>query len=539
MEGPMADIDTYVTETLQYVREKLGLEAWFTAYQWKTTSDESDTALLWCQLIPESEQSRALAAPDQLQEPTFGQPGFVLFGDERRPSYFQFGDDTDDEPLVIRRDYHGLEPETLDISQEFCLYHNLYRESDGNYVRFNDAGNKEPVVRYEPDGRVLIRTLELKQYLAAKSMVLVVHFDFERKFMSSSNTVDAKPVDKVQRETDSIIQLVINPLRSDSKTTIAMIYGNKIIQGCALEECGQYPYESVPQHESFEVGVNASGHPILKEADTNDLSIGEFVTPVFFTTEVLVKYRNNPDKYQIEDGFMHCAGLWSLRLDNDRSDYVVVLLGDLGLLPASEQKYWRSFNVAPDGTWSTTAATRGVLGQFADPTSPDLVFKQEYRRFREDWQQRYDWDLLRPLPAGDQHCLGGLTIPPTDSQHEFDTQVQGLTKVLVESLNDKELAKHVTSPMEQDAKSITKLNLFLKDQCIHDYEPQIEYLRNLQDLRSKGSAHLKGTDYEKTLAKFGGGPDVSRQTTFRTVLTQAVDFLRFMTTSLLSGEEIN
>lgn len=121
-------------------------------------------------------------------------------------------------------------------------------------------------------------------------------------------------------------------------------------------------------------------------------------------------------------------------------------------------------------------------------------------------------------------------------KRKFDAQVQGLTKILVDSLNDQELTKHITSPMEPDTKSIAKLELFLRDKSINDCKPQIEYLRNLQNLRSKGVAHLKATGYEEVLAKFGGGPGIGLQTVFRTVLTQAVDFLRFMRASFLSEE---
>jgi len=526
----MSDISTYVTETLQHVRETLGQEQWFTAYQWKTTPDESDTVLLWCQLILESEQSRALADPDQLQEPTFGQPGFVQYSDGRQPSYFHFGDDTNDEPLVIRRDYYGLEPETLDISQEFCLYHNLFRESNGNYVRLNDAGSKELVVRYEQDGRILIRTLELKQYLAAKAMVLVAHFDFERTFIGSPDSIGTTPTDEETRETDSFIKLVIKASRFNPETTIVMVYGNKVIHGCALEECGQYPYEGPQQHESFQIGIDHSGYPILKEADSDNLSTGEFVTPIFFSREVLVKYRNNPDKYTVSDGFMQCAGLWSLRMDNDRSDYVVALLGDLGRLPYTEQIYWRSFNVPPDGTLSDTAFARGVLGQFAGPMVIDLVSKQEFEAFRQQWVSCNGWDLFRPLPPGDQHCYGALGIPLTDSQGEFDAQIGGLTKVLIDSLNDKELESRIKAK-EKDMKSIRKLEVFLQESGITGYEPHIAFLHQLQDIRSHGVAHVKDSRYEKDMAQLrANGND--RRSMFKILLSRATDMIRFLQSTI-------
>jgi hypothetical protein len=525
----MSQLTDDVRDVVSLVESRLGTEAWVTAYEWTVASDLSHHELNWCWLISPSDAEAALQRPDAGHEPEFGAPGFITYPGDQVSDYFRYGDDTRDEPLAIRRDYHGLEPETLDVSQEFCLYHNLYRGSNGDYTKFDEAGNGEPVVRND-NNRILIRTRELKQYLAAKTMVLVAHFDYERYYDGPITAHDVSPTDVLKRTTDTVTRVEVRQSRLDSQRTITSVYGNKILHGVALDQCGEYPYEPAWQHESFEVGIDESGQPILQEADSDNLSIPEFLIPVFFTRDVLGKYQNNPDKYTISDGFMACAGLWSLRLDNDRSDYVVVLLGDLGRLPHSEQLYWRSFNVPPDGTLSDTAFTRGVLGWFSDSTIPDLVFKREFETFQQQWLHRYGWDLFRPLPPGDQHYYGALGIPLTDSQREFDAQIGGLTKVLVDSLNDKELWSRIKA-REDDMKSIRKLEVFLQESGTSGYEPHIEFLCQLQDIRSHGVAHIKGDSYDKDLARLcASGSD--HRSMFGTVLSEATDLIYFLQAAL-------
>jgi hypothetical protein len=83
---------------------------------------------------------------------------------------------------------------------------------------------------------------------------------------------------------------------------------------------------------------------------------------------VLQKYYDNPEKYSVEDGYLRRSGSWGLRMDNDSPDRVVVFLGDLGRdLPKSERDYWRSFNVAPEGSMSQTGIRRALLERVMDP----------------------------------------------------------------------------------------------------------------------------------------------------------------------------
>lgn len=106
----------------------------------------------------------------------------------------------------------------------------------------------------------------------------------------------------------------------------------------------------------------------------------------------------------------------------------------------TERNYWLSFNIAPAGqTVSATTFKRGFLAEFADPQKPDLVFKQEYDYFNRKFREANEWDLFLPLHPDDKHFLTGLRFLSGDNQAEFDSQLISLTKLLVDSLNEKKI----------------------------------------------------------------------------------------------------
>ncbi|MBV8736237.1 MAG: hypothetical protein JO007_03080 [Alphaproteobacteria bacterium] len=247
------------------------------------------------------------------------------------------------------------------------------------------------------------------------------------------------------------------------------------------------------------------GQDIVHTADEKELAdyfgknpgAPHYLTPVWFTREVLRKYYDHPDKYTVEDAYLRCGSLWGLRMDNDLPDHVVVYLGDLGHLAFQEQLYWKSFNIRPasDRT-SETHYRRSFLAEFADPTAPDLVLKQKLIDLQEAWEQRFGWQLFRPLQNDDAHVLKQLRIPLTESMGEFEHQTLLLTKLIVDSLNDARLAQELEGVLP-DEKSIGKLERFFETKGYSPKQRDIKLLRLLQGVRSTAAAHRKGEQFRK------------------------------------------
>jgi hypothetical protein len=245
-----------------------------------------------------------------------------------------------------------------------------------------------------------------------------------------------------------------------------------------------------------------------------------YLKPIYFKKEVLAKYYSNPKDYTVEDGYVGRNGFWSLRIDNNNSDYVIVFLGDLGKMPNKEQIYWKSFNFYSEESLSYASFQRNIKGEFTDPDEADLFFKQSYEKFNKSWNNKFGWDLFKPLSDEDIHHLKTLHIPLKEEQKEFDEQVMSLTKLIIDSLNEKQLLKLNTTKLKEKAQGIDKFEAYLIS--IDKYFPNmIQFLRDLQSLRSTGSAHRKGKNYKPIKEKFNIKGDNYRKV-FNDILIKSI-----------------
>jgi hypothetical protein len=301
------------------------------------------------------------------------------------------------------------------------------------------------------------------------------------------------------------------------------------------------PNTNKENYEEFIIGISDKGNEISfscnPEKLANNFGVNPenpyYLTPVFFERKVLERYYSEPSKYSIKDGYLSCGDLWGMEIDNNHEKYVIVYLGDLGRdLPERDRKYWRSFNVVPDGDISNVHFSRGFLAEFADPSSPDLVFKQKLDELKKAWGEKYGWDLFKDLNKKDEFHLVALRIPMRDEQPEFDSQIQSLAEILIESINESEIKKEVS--IDKDDKSIAKLEKYFYEKKFTNYQKHITLLKCLQALRSKGSAHRKSKDYEKKYFDILSTLNISSNKlshVFRDILYLVINFLDYLISS--------
>jgi hypothetical protein len=488
----------FIVETEKCILEN-GEGIWTDVYH--RLRDANHRGIIIAALVPEARTEHILEVDDWGLDPRDLRPGCVKFGDGRIV-YYRNGSDDGYEPLMLEREFGGVKPSCLEIAEEFRLYHNLYFDlANGKYIKVMDDGTEHDVVRVTPD-KVSIRTTEIRQFLAIKEMRLALLFDLHREFPEKLDVLGCNEEFNAKQGQDFRYRYTIRD--SDfGKGPFVRIWGKRVIQGFQRDECGIWPFTERDEEDvvfpDFIIGVDKNGKNILAPCDPHG---GQYLTPVYFRSEVLNRYYDAPTKYSVEDGYLRCGTLWGIEIHNDEPDYVTAFLGDLGRdLPESERPYWRSFNIPPAGTMSETAFRRSILAEFTDPTRPDLVFKQAFPDFQTFWEKKHGWPLFRPLSDEDSHCFTSLRIPATPEQGEFDRQIMHLTKILIDSLNEAQIAKEIACAPGD--KGITKLEQYLKPKNLPDCETHIRFLRDLQSLRSEGAAHRKGDNYEKTAKKLG------------------------------------
>lgn len=369
-----------------YVENPLGTEPWLTVYEY--TERDSEKIGYFCALVPLEK------VPDCLGERSWdllighGFPGRMYWGDQSQ--YLRFGNDNGVEPLVFLRSFPSSKRSYLEVSEEFRHFHNLYEDrKNDTFVAFDEAGDEEDVIRITRE-KIQILAKDLRDYLAERDMALLLFFEFDRW---SSKTLDELCTAKSDQERSA------DNFRygwwvdtwpgvpTEVRKTFARMMGKKIVYGTPNYDTSLDARWRNRKYEEFIIGVDENGTEITHTCDEDKLSnyfgrnpgAPHYLTLVFFRKAVLNKYYSNPSEYTVEDGGVSRVGNWSLRVDNNHSDYVVVYLGDLGHLAYKEQLYWKSFNVVPDGSLSEVAFRRGMLGQWIDPNEPALRFKLVYQ----------------------------------------------------------------------------------------------------------------------------------------------------------------
>lgn len=534
----------------------LGTESWVTVYQ-SPFDQEVRRAGLFCGLVPNSSVQEVLRTYEwDIHIGDFA-PSFMRFCAEKTEDsnliYDRFGHhDLGIEPLIIVRNFQGLKPASIEVIEEFRLFHNLYFESSHpKFVKFDERGDEVSVVKLS-DNFVDIRRKHLRQFLAAKDMSLAIYFEniyhshleFEKLNVAQGNCVT-----KAENE---VYEFFIGKWEGNSDyQSFSAVLGKKIIGGLPLEKCGLWPFEEMDQqrHEEFIIGIDENDEPItcspegISHTTSKEVqdSTGKshkvtYITPVFFKRSVLDKYYREPTKYRIEDGQVSCGGLWLLRMDNNHEDYVIVLLGRLrDDLPVSEQSHWKHHNKPPDGNLSKTASLRYFQAKWAEPEDSALRFKLSYEAMSQRWHQTFEWHLFMPLRSKDRHHFNSVRRPLTDEPTELNEIVLSLSILLQDSINNKELGKRIPDFESKNSDGSNKQNIpilreYLESEAFPDAAKYVEYLRMLQMLRSNsGTVHRRNEkEYQKAVRFFSLDSKSTVQVAddIFTVLTEFLDSLR-------------
>jgi len=502
-------VDLEFKDFIQKIEGSLGKEEWVVIYSSKHEDFEWTT--FYACLISEDNVPKSLKEPSWDLKIGDGKPGIICTYNEGKEecTYYQYPRNGV-QPLLIDFSFYGIKDDYRELSEEFRTYFGLYEEKkNGRFILIDDNGDEEEVAVITPS-EVKIKLRLIKKFISLKKMRLAIFFDATRFSTETIEELGLKERHEKIEKDDHVYSIGVRNSEYDFRgkgiKSQSWLMGKKLVSGIPNFEPKLFDDEN-KEFEKFIIGVDEDGNEKVFTSDESELSnyfganpgAPHFLTPVFFRREVLGKYYDNPDKYSVEDGYIRCGGMWGLRLDNSHNDRVMVFLGDLGHLSHKEQQYWRSFNISSHGI-SHTAWERSFMGEFSDPDVSDLFFKQRYADFQKKWKEEMGWDLFRPLSKQDEHHLKSLHIPLTNSQQEFDTQVLSLTKLMIDSINEAELVKHA-KPAKPDAKGIDKFEAYLVNKGVHSSQ-MIGFMRNLQELRSTGVAHLKGSGYEKVKKYF-------------------------------------
>lgn len=499
--------DLAFKDYIPFIEGEMGKTEWVTVFEFFDKKYPSiDRGSYFSAFIPNKKRNQSLDQSSWDLLIGQGKPGFITsyINGEEKSEYFRFGDNSQIEPFVHWRSFKNRNTSVIDLSEEFRLYFDLFEliQSDcRTYIYTDENGEEEDVIKVF-DNKVEVKLRFLKEYLAVREMSLAIYFDVMRFLPNSLEDLGIEHFDNIVKNEAFTYTVFTRNLNMGEMKSQGWILGKKLISGSKDFKFFFWRLKEDEKFEEFIVGVDEEGENILASSNTDYQSNPSFLTPVFFRREVLKKYYDSPDVFSVEDGYLRReGGFWGLRMMNNARNHVVVWLGDLKNLPFKEQNHWRAFNVTPeDRRIAHCDFTRNIEGEFCDSEHPELYFKYRYKVFQNAWNKKFGWYLFDPLHEGDQYHLKSLHIPTTEGEKEFEDQVLSISKILIDSLNQKELKKGIITDIESPGK-IDYLDLFLKSQG-YSSDQMIDFLRKLQALRSSAVAHRKGSKIQSSYKYF-------------------------------------
>lgn len=548
----MSDLDFIQVQNQGFIAQKLGQEAWLTVYQCANTSSEAIG--YWCVLAPINHPKEEILEHHTC-EVLRGAHRFSLWSNKPNelPTYEAFLEDGW-EALIYMRSHPVSGDNWIELSDDFRLFYDLIPNQDFTTLSyFKDDGDFEDVVRFfKEDNKVQIKRNFLRHYLLVRKMRLVLYFEFD-KYAAKEDYISFE--DKFVQEENYCYEIhsMYHQL-VERKPYFSRIIGKKLIEPVNQVSLNIWQYGIRPEQTHFEefiISQDEEGADIRFSCNPNNLANNfgknagnpHYLTPVFFSKEVLGKYYQNPDKYEIADGSIRCKSSWLLRLDNHHQEYVMAYLGDLGRdLPESERKYWLSFNLPPeDRRISKAKFERDFLGSWCGSDFPIHQFKSEYESFNEEFFKKYGWPLFKPLQDDDRHHFSALRIPINTSYAEFDSQILSLVRLLVDSLNEKELMKWIPKQKNEifrDEKSenpddlvkggINKLQKILLFFQLPEAVTKVKLLRDIQTVRSQSGAHRKSESGFPKLMKKMNPDNLPEPELFESFIVQSIELLQFL-----------
>ena len=542
-----------LAQMLEYMQRDLKLTDRIPVYSYR--KDLHDYGI-YCALIPSNQVKRALSKSAWDLSLGHGIPSTIEYykGGKKQAEYLRYGDDNGIEPLIINHYFnesqtnYGKRPNYSEISEEFRFFHRLYHDrGTDEYIKIDEEGNEEIVATVKPNC-IKIRLKEIRQFLAVKEMYLSIQFSFQGDSEYSPEELGISEDERVSkgekkpiRKTTADGDICWWHWQHRSYSNIRMLEGKRLIKSLPKSKSGFLGFAEEPEYVEFIIGIDENGEEINHTPDAP-----YHLTSVHFRKQVLDKYYGKPSIYSVEDSRVSCPW-WGMRIDNHHDDKVIVWLRDLCSLPHTEQLHWRAHNIPPEGGLSETYFKRYVEGSFTVISDqPEHLFTQSYEILENESEKYLGWQLLLSLDPRDEYLLKGLRIPSTDEQRDFDELVSGLTKIIIDSLNQKELKKLISLKHEQSLNpnqqenlkgSIGCLEIALSSCGVEDAADHITFLRKLQKLRSTGSAHRKGNNYQK-IAKDFGIESHSLQAVFAGILWKALDVLNYFI-FLVRSRQIN
>jgi len=437
--------------------------------------------------------------------------GHVMSGEKHwlEPSWGNFEDFKRSEiPLFFYRQYYGR-AKGKENYYEFnpIVTHPLdlhWSEKHNSYCRTDEQGDEIEIVKiinHNDVSLILVRRKVFEKLLYLGDWCLVRYFSFIR-FNAESPSYD------------SFTREVYEPKEYEAKFKIIRCRDEYVEFRGAQIERARTPKaqllswrfsdneEEIEKKYAEFIVHDWKNKKILKNYSIDPKNFANYFTksdlpfetsPIFFKAEVLDKYKNNPDKYELQERTISCRGGWYLETyDINQYNQVHTYAVYLARLPYKEQLHWLQYNEAPKGDISKRAFQTDFEAKFPyeNPLLQQLQESLETLRKTEVGDEKlFIWS---PKGGSWETASKGLHYVNSENANQWHDFIIAIANATNEGFLKKPLSKIAASLGNEDNQlgTLGLLKFIIKESNNEDKIPLIHgVLNDLQIKRGKGKAH--------------------------------------------------
>ncbi len=354
------------------------------------------------------------------------------------------------EKLIFRRTFTGVSrgPTPIELSQKLVHSLDLYFVSERNaYCRLDSRGDIEDVIKlirrnqdsdWDSIDVVTIQREELDKFMALSKTCLVLRFDFTRvRWGSFAGWREIKGYSR--SDVDLYYHGGVN--HQGSYCNGVTIVRPRVTVADLVQRWKAEDDHSKRKYATFKiydrknrVNVETACAPECLANYFQESDLPWEISPAFFRSEVLHRFKADPEKYTLEDRSISCRNAWYLKTyDINEAGQIHTYIGYLADLPYEEQLYWQSFNDWPKGSISKRAFQTDIVGDWYLEHEPLGALKHTISLLDANpptwWKKR------------GEELAHAVLYPATDSVKEWADEILALDQFLVEGFRLKPLRK--------------------------------------------------------------------------------------------------
>lgn len=345
------------------------------------------------------------------------------------------------EKLIFRRSFTGVTegPSPIELSQKLVHSLDLHFVQERNaYCRLDSKGDIEDVIKVIQLNKgstwdyldvVTILRKDLDTFMALSETCLVLRFDFTRvRWGSFGGWGD---INRYNRDdTDLFYHGGVDG--QGSYCNGAMIVRPRLSVNDLVAAWKNEADPSNRKYATFKIfdrknqlNVETSCAPEFLSNYFQRSNLPWEISPAFFRSEVLHRFKADPEKYTLEERSISCRNAWYLKTyDINEEGQVHTYICYLADLPYEEQLYWQAFNEWPKGPISARAHQTDIVGDWFLDGDPLSTLKHTIAVLDENPRA---WWTPRGAALSD-----AVRYPATDSVKEWGDEVLALDQYLVE-----------------------------------------------------------------------------------------------------------